>query len=95
MPDILPRGQFQNPEWLLNNAFASYVPANQDLSNATYQYYGFLKQSGAWVIQRFQIISSAIIYTYARGNSFTTYDANWDANGLYVGTLTFVSFVNL
>lgn len=96
MPDIIPRSQFQNTEWLLNNAFASYVVANQDLSDATYQYFGFVKQSGAWYIQRFKIdVANVIVYDYAKGDSVSTYDSNWDANGSYVGTLSFVSFPNL
>ena len=96
MPDVIPRSQFQNAEWLLNNSFPSYIPSNQDLTGATYQYYGFVKQSGAWYIQRFKIdVSNIIIYTYARGNTFATYDANWNASGAYVGSLSFVSFPNL
>lgn len=96
MANVIQRGSFQNAEWLANNALASYIPSNQDLTGATYQYYGFVKQSGDWLIQRFKIdVSNVIIYTYARGNTFTTYDANWGATGLYTGSLSFVSFPNL
>lgn len=96
MPDIVPRSQFQNSEWVLNNSFSSYVVSNQDLSGATYQYYGFIKQSGAWYIQRFKIdVANKVVYTYARGNTLASYDANWDANGAYIGSLSFVSFPNL
>jgi len=96
MPDILPRSSFQNVEWLQNNAFSSYAPSNQDLSNATYQYYGFQKKTGDWIIQRFKIdVANVIIYSYAKGSTLATYDANWDANGNYIGTLSFVSYSNL
>lgn len=96
MPDIIPRSQFQNVEWLTNNALSGYAASNQDLTGATYQYYGFQKQSGAWYILRFKIdVSNIIIYAYARGNSLVTYDANWDATGAYIGTLSFTSFANL
>lgn len=88
----IPKSAFQNMEWLANNAGGVYQAANQDISNATYQYYGFVTADGNWRIQRFHIIGSAIIYEYAQGSSILNYSACWDANGLYVGGLTFVSF---
>lgn len=66
-----------------------FEAANQDLSDATYQYFGYLSADGAWIIQRFHIISSAIIYEYIGGQSVTDYATYWDANGLYIGALTF------
>ena len=97
MADILPQSQFRNVEWLQNNTLAGYAAANQDLTGATYQYYGFMKQSGGWYIIRFKIdVTNIVIYTYARGNSSVTYSVNWDGTtGAYIGTLTFVSFANL
>jgi len=93
MPDIIPRGQFQNVEWLTNNALSGYAASNQDLTGATYQYFGFVKQSGAWYIVRFKIdVTNIVIYDYAKGDSLTTYSANWDGTGAYVGTLSFLSF---
>ena len=69
-----------------------FEAANQDTSDSTYQYFGYIAASGAWIIQRFHIISSATIYEYAAGQSRSDYDTYWDANGLYVGTLTFTTF---
>lgn len=64
--------------------------ANQDLTNATYQYFGFMNTEGYWVIQRFQTVASAVIYRYAAGQNPTTYAALWNATtGIYGGSLTF------
>jgi len=96
MPDVLPRSSFQNVEWLQNNALGSYAASNQDNSGATYQYYGFQKKTGDWYIVRFKIdVANVIIYGYAKGSTLATYDANWNASGNYIGTLSFVSFANL
>jgi len=93
MPDIIPRGQFQNVEWLTNNALSGYAASNQDLTGATYQYFGFVKQSGSWYIVRFKIdVTNIVIYEYARGNFLTTYSVNWNGSGGYAGSLSFLSF---
>lgn len=63
--------------------------AHQDLTNATYQYFGFMNTEGFWVIQRFYIIASAIIFEYAAGQSATTYAAKWNGSGIYIGAVTF------
>jgi hypothetical protein len=70
----------------------SFEAANQDLSSATYQYFGFVSSFGSWIVMRFHIIGSAIIYEYFAGKSRTAYDALWDTNGLYVGGLVFTTF---
>jgi len=72
-----------------------FEAANQDATDVTYQYFGFVASSGAWLIQRQHVIGSAIIWEYAAGQDRTTYDACWDANGLYIGTLTFTTFDQL
>lgn len=69
-----------------------FEAANQDLTDATYQYFGYLSADGSWIIQRFHIISSAIIYEYFGGQAVADYNNCWDANGIYVGTLTFGRF---
>lgn len=63
--------------------------ANQDRTDATYHYFGYVSTSGSWIIQRFHMIGSAVIYEYAGGQARTTYDALWDASGVYIGELTF------
>ena len=70
----------------------TFEAANQDLTNATYQYFGFVSSFGSWLVQRFHIIGSAVIYEYFAGKTRTDYDALWDANGVYVGGLTFTTF---
>jgi len=70
----------------------SFEAANQDTADAVYQYFGFISSFGSWMIMRFHIIGSAIIYEYFAGKTRTDYDALWDANGLYIGTLTFTTF---
>jgi len=69
-----------------------FEAANQDTTDATYQYFGYISSSGSWLVQRFEIIASAVIYTYFAGQTRTDYDALWDANGIYVGSLTFTTF---
>lgn len=66
-------------------------PSNQDTTDSTYQYYGYVNpRTGAWVIQRFHIIDSAIIYEYAQGRTVSDYAACWNAStGIYEGELTF------
>jgi hypothetical protein len=66
-----------------------FEAANEDTTDATYQYFGYLSATGSWIIQRFHIIGSVIIYEYFGGQTVTDYTACWDANGLYVGALTF------
>lgn len=69
-----------------------FEAANQDLTDSTYQYFGYISAFGSWIIQRFHIIGSAIIYEYVAGKSRADYDTYWDANGLYIGSLTFTTF---
>lgn len=77
------------------NEVIYFEASNQDLSSATYQYFGYISANGLWIIQRFHIIGSAIIYEYAGGKSRADYDSHWDTNGLFVSgspALTFVTF---
>jgi len=69
-----------------------FEAANQDLTDTEYQYYGFLSNGGAWIIQRFHIIAGAVIYEYAAGAEIISYLINWDGNGRYTGTLTFYRY---
>jgi hypothetical protein len=70
-----------------------FEAANQDTTDATYQYFGYISASGSWLVQRFEIIDSVIIYTYFAGQKRTTYDALWNAvTGIYEGALTFTTF---
>lgn len=51
--------------------------ANQDNTDATDMYYGYIAASGAWIIQKAHVIGSTRIYTYAAGQTRTDYDALW------------------
>lgn len=68
-----------------------FVEANQDTTDATYQYFGYINSEGnGWLIQRFHTIALAVIYEYAAGRSITDYLTHWDAFGIFVaGGLTF------
>ena len=70
-----------------------FEASNQDTTDATYQYFGYISPSGSWIVQRFHIITSVIIYEYYAGTTRTDYDALWNSTtGIYEGTLTFVTF---
>lgn len=67
--------------------------SNEDTTDATFQYYGYLSSFGSWIIQRFEIIGSAILYRYSVGKTRTDYDAHWDEFGVFVsGGLAFTTF---
>jgi len=53
----------------------SFEAANQDLTDSTYQYFGFVSSFGSWLIMRFHIIGAAIIYEYFAGQNRVDYDA--------------------
>ena len=72
-----------------------FEAANQDLTDSTYQYFGYISAFGSWIIQRFHIIDSAIIYKYAAGKTRTDYDGYWNVSGIYIGALTFTTFDNI
>ena len=75
------------------NELIYFEASNQDLTDATYQYFGYISATGAWIVQRFHIIGSAIVYEYAAGQTRTDYDALWNGTtGIYEGALTFVTF---
>ena len=65
---------------------------NIDKTDATYKYYGYVAESGAWLIQRLEVVSSTVsLYSYVSGKTYSDYEALWTA-GVYVGTETFASF---
>lgn len=66
--------------------------SNEDHTDSTYQYYGYVSESGSWIVQRFYVIADAVIYRYSAGKTRTDYDALWSAAGIYVGGLTFTTF---
>ena len=87
--------QFQDNKYILHKVGGHLVvfeAANQDTTNATYQYFGYISPFGSWIVQRFHIIGSAIIYEYAAGKTRTDYDGYWNASGVYIGSLTFTTF---
>lgn len=65
---------------LVNRTFEA---SDQDTSDATYQYFGFLTQDGNWAIQRFDLsVSNIISYRYASPKNnigYATYAAAWAA----------------
>ena len=66
--------------------------ANEDTDGSTYQYYGYISSSGAWIIQRFHVLTNAIVYEYSAGKTRTDYDGYWNAAGRYIGSLDFTTF---
>lgn len=65
---------------LINRTFEA---SDQDTSNATYYYFGFLTQDSNWVIQRFDnSVTNVINYRYAtvKNNSgYDSYASAWSA----------------
>lgn len=71
----------------------SFEVANQDLTDSTYQYFGYVSSFGSWLVQRFHLIGSTVIYEYFAGKTRTDYDALWNiSTGRYIGALTFTTF---
>ena len=70
----------------------SFEASNQDTTDATFQYFGYISSFGSWLVQRFHIIGSTIKYEYFAGKTRTDYDALWNAAGVYIGALTFTTF---
>lgn len=79
---------------LVNRTFEA---SDQDTSNATYYYFGFLTQDGNWVIQRFdQTVSNVINYRYAtvkNNTAYNLYSAAWTARASL--TYDYFNTVNL
>lgn len=68
----------------------SFEIANEDNTDATYLYYGYLSTEGFWIIQRREVSSAASEYKYAAGKTIATYTAAWHATTkLYQGSFTF------
>lgn len=65
---------------LVNRTFEA---SDQDTSDATYQYFGFLTQDSNWVIQMFDLsVPNVINYRYAtmkNNAAYATYAAAWTA----------------
>lgn len=70
--------------------------SNQDNTDSTDMYYGYVAESGAWIIQKAHIVGSTKKYTYAAGQTRTDYDALWNAvTGIFTDStpaLTFSTF---
>ena len=74
----------------------TFEPANEDTTDATYHYYGYISSFGSWIVQRFHIIGDTVKYEYAAGQSRADYDAVWnETTGEYIGSLTFGTFDTL
>ncbi len=61
----------------------TFEVSDQDTSDATYQYFGYLTQDSQWVIQRFDLsVANAIAYRYAtitNNTGYSTYAAAYTA----------------
>ena len=54
----------------------TFEASDQDLTNASYQYFGFLTADKNWVIQRFDLtVSNVITYRYATAYNNLSYGA--------------------
>ena len=85
----------QDPGYILHRVGGHDVvfeAANQDTTNATYYYFGYVSASGSWIVQRFHNIGSTIIYEYFSGKLYADYSVLWNVSGVYVGGLTFTSY---
>ena len=71
--------------------------ANEDNTDTTPQYFGYVSSFGLWIIQRMAVIGSTRQYTYCAGKTRTDYDTHWTvATGRFVvGSLTFDTFDTL
>jgi len=71
--------------------------ANEDNTDASPQYYGYVSSFGSWIIQKMIIINSTRQYTYVAGKTRNDYDTHWNAvSGLFVlGALAFTTFDRL
>jgi hypothetical protein len=88
--------QFYDPAFVYSGKkknFLDVEAANQDTTDATYQYFGFVSpRTGAWIIQRFKSIGSTVQYHYAQGRLRATYDAAWNTStGRYQDNFTFTT----
>lgn len=73
----------------------NFEASNQDLRGAQYQFFGFISSFGSWIIMRFNIQGSTIIYGYVGGKTRTDYDALWNASGEHIGSESFDTFDQL
>src|SRR3990167_6410062 len=67
--------------------------ANQDTTDATDMYYGYVAASGAWIIQKSHTIGSTRKYTYASGKDSEDYDDYWnETTGRFTDSTPALSF---
>jgi hypothetical protein len=74
--------------------FVDFEIANEDTSG-TVQYFGWVSSWGSWIIQKRDTSGTGVVYTYAAGKALATYSGNWNASGVYIGTLVFYGFDQL
>ena len=75
--------QIHDHRFIYHNAggnVVSFEASDQDTSDGTYHYYGYLSSFGSWVIQRFEIGVGTISYRYASGQD--EYAAAWAGKAL-------------
>ena len=73
-----------------------FEASNQDTSNSTLQYFGFISSTGSWIIEKFTIGTNTIIYSFAAGKTRVAYDSQWNAiTGAYIGTIDYTTFDNI
>lgn len=70
--------------------------SNQDTTDTTYHYFGYVSSDGAWIIQRFYIVGDTVQYRYIAGPTRIIYDTYWNTTtGRYSAPgspLTFTTF---
>ena len=67
--------------------------SNQDHTDSTYMYFGYIAESGAWIIQRSQTIGSTKQWRYAAGKTRTDYDALWtEGSGRFTDSVPSLGF---
>ena len=81
--------QFYDPDFVYKGKKDNTLecePSNQDLTDSSMYYCGFVSpRTGAWIIQRIQLIGDTFQHRYAAGRSRSDYDAHWnESTGRYV-----------
>ena len=72
----------QDPGYMLHrvgNHDVVFEASNQDTTSADYNYFGFISAESCWIIQRFHIVGSAIVFAYAAGKDIDDYLTHWHA----------------
>ena len=55
----------------------SFEATNQDTTDSATQFFGFISSFGSWLIMRFSISGSTIVYEYIAGQTRADYDNYW------------------